>query len=243
MGNQGIHQMDIARWFLGVDELSPRIVSIGGRLGYDDAGNSANTQVVLHDYEKAPIIFETRGLPKSKAAQKDWGNSMDSYRGSQVGVIVQCEKGHVLSTSAYSEVHAFDNDGKEIMAWHGGGDHFGNFIDAVRSRKRSDLHADVLQGHLSSALCHTGNISHRLGEPRSESDILAAVSKNALLKDSVERMFAHLRANEVDIDDAVVTYGASLEMDPKTERFTNNGAANAQLRRDDRPQFAVPEVA
>ena len=50
MGNQGIHQMDIARWFLGVNELSPRIVSFGGRLGYDDAGNTANTQVVLHDY-------------------------------------------------------------------------------------------------------------------------------------------------------------------------------------------------
>ena len=71
MGNQGIHQMDIARWFLGVSELSPRVISFGGRLGYDDAGNTANTQVVLHDYAKAPLIFETRGLPKSKEAQKD----------------------------------------------------------------------------------------------------------------------------------------------------------------------------
>ena len=51
--------------------LSPRVVSFGGRLGYDDAGNTANTQVVLHDYADAPLIFETRGLPKSKAAQKD----------------------------------------------------------------------------------------------------------------------------------------------------------------------------
>ncbi|MCA9032365.1 MAG: Gfo/Idh/MocA family oxidoreductase, partial [Planctomycetaceae bacterium] len=43
MGNQGIHQMDIARWFLGEQELSPRVMSIGGRLGYDDAGNTPNT--------------------------------------------------------------------------------------------------------------------------------------------------------------------------------------------------------
>ena len=159
MGNQGIHQMDIARWFLGVNELSPRIVSFGGRLGYDDAGNTANTQVVLHDYPGAPLIFETRGLPKSKAAQADkssWERSMDNFRGSQVGVVVQCENGSVVSTSNYDKTQAFGPDGEEIETWRGDGDHFGNFLDAVRSRKRSDLHADVLDGHLSSALCHTG---------------------------------------------------------------------------------------
>jgi predicted dehydrogenase len=243
MGNQGIHQMDIARWFLGVNELSPRIVSFGGRLGYDDAGNSANTQVVLHDYAPAPLIFETRGLPRSKEGQANWGESMDKFRGSQVGVVVQCDAGYVLSTSSYDEVHAFDNDDKEIKAWHGGGDHFANFIDAVRSRKRDDLNADVLDGHLSSALCHTGGISHQLGEPQSASDILSSIKENVLLRDSVERMFAHLRANEVNVDEPVVTQGVTLEMDPATERFTNNDAANELLRRQDRPQFVVPEVA
>ena len=56
-------------------------------------------------------------------------------------------------------------------------------------------------------------------------------------------MFAHLRANDVDIDKPVVTVGASLEMDPATERFTNNQAANEMLRREDRKPFAVPEIA
>jgi predicted dehydrogenase len=243
MGNQGIHQMDIARWFLGVDELSPRVVSFGGRLGYDDAGNSANTQVVLHDYAKAPLIFETRGLPRSKEAQSNWGGSMDNFRGSQVGVVVQCDGGHVLCTSDYDRVEAFDQDGKEIKSWHGAGDHMANFLEAVRSRKRSDLNAEVLEGHLSSALCHTGGISHQLGEPQPAADILSSIKDNALLRDSVERMFAHLRANEVNIDGPVVTQGAVLEMDPAKERFTNNDAANEMLRRNDRPQFAVPEVA
>ena len=233
---------DVARWFLGVNELSPRIVSFGGRLGYDDAGNSANTQVVLHDYAAAPLIFETRGLPRSKEGQANWGESMDKFRGSQVGVVVQCDDGYVLSTSSYDEVHAFDNDGKEIKAWHGDGDHFANFIKAVRSRKRSDLNADVLDGHLSSALCHTGGISHQLGEPQAASDILSSIKDNALLRDSVERMFAHLRANEVNVDGPVVTQGVVLEMDPATERFTNNDAANELLRRKDRPQFVVPQV-
>jgi predicted dehydrogenase len=243
MGNQGIHQMDIARWFLGVNELSPRVLSFGGRLGYDDAGNSANTQVVLHDYAKAPLIFETRGLPRSKEAQANWGESMDDFRGSRVGVVVQCEGGHVLSTSDYATVRAFDRDGQEIESFHGDGDHMANFLDAVRSRKRSELKADVLEGHLSSALCHTGGISHQLGEPQSASDILASIKDNALLQDSVERMFAHLRSNEVNIDGPVVTQGVLLEMDPAKERFTNNDAANEMLRRQDRRQFAVPEVA
>jgi predicted dehydrogenase len=242
MGNQGIHQMDIARWFLGVDELSPRIISFGGRLGYSDAGNTANTQVVLHDYAKAPLIFETRGLPKSKAAQKDWGDSMDNYRGARVGVVVQCEHGYVVS-NGYARTHAFANDGESIETWTGGGDHFENFLKAVRSRKRSDLHADVVDGHLSSALCHTGGISHQLGEPRPADEILQSVSKNEQLKGSIERMFAHLRANEVDIDGPVVTAGAVLEMDPKTERITNNPTANEMLRRHDRKPFVVPEVA
>src|SRR6266496_725072 len=64
LGNQGIHQMDISRWFLGVDELSPRILSLGGRLGYDDDGETANTQIIYHDYPNAPLIFEVRGLPE-----------------------------------------------------------------------------------------------------------------------------------------------------------------------------------
>ena len=71
-------------------------MSFGGRFGYDDAGNTANTQVVLHDYPGAPIIFETRGLPRSKAARKDkatWTGAMDKYHGSQVGVVVHCEHG------------------------------------------------------------------------------------------------------------------------------------------------------
>ena len=168
---------------------------------------------------------------------------MDNFRGSQVGVVVQCEHGSVVSTSNYDKTQAFGPDGEEIETWHGDGDHFGNFLDAVRSRKRSDLHADVLDGHLSSALCHTGNISHQLGEPRPANEILQSVAKNERLQDSLERMFAHLRANEVDIDKPVVTVGRVLEMDPATERFTNNQAANEMLRREDRKPFAVPEIA
>jgi predicted dehydrogenase len=244
MGNQGIHQMDIARWFHGATTLSPRVASFGGRLGYSDAGNSANTQVVLHDYPDVPLIFETRGLPESKAAQDRWEGSMDNYKGSQIGVVVLCENGYVVSSSDdYERATAYSNDGERIERFRGGDDHFQNFLAAVRSRKRSDLNADVLEGHLSSALCHTGGISHQLGEPRTAKEILESVGQHERLRDSVERMLAHLRANEINVDEPIVTAGAWLEMDPKAEQFTNNRPANEMLRRADRAPFIVPEIA
>ena len=137
----------------------------------------------------------------------------------------------------------FDLDGKQIKEFTGGGDHFKNFLDAVRSGRREDLHAEVLEGHLSSALCHVGNVSHRLGEKRTAAEIAAQVGDRAPLRDSLDRMFAHLRANEVDIEQPVLTLGPTLEMDPAHERFTNSEAANHLLRRDDRTAFAVPQIA
>jgi hypothetical protein len=160
-----------------------------------------------------------------------------------VGVVVQCEHGSVVSTSNYGKTTALGPDGEELRSWRGEGNHFENFLKAVRSRKRSDLNAEALEGHLSSALCHTGNISHQLGEPQPADEILKSVAKNERLQDSLERMFAHLRANEVDIDKPVVTVGAWLEMDPATERFTNNQSANDLLRRVDRKPFVTPEIA
>ena len=62
LGNQGIHQMDVARWGLGVNELCQGVLSYGGRLGYEDAGETANTQVVMFDYGDKSLIFEVRGL-------------------------------------------------------------------------------------------------------------------------------------------------------------------------------------
>src|SRR5436309_2270504 len=70
LGNQGIHEMDVARWFLGVMELSPRVLSVGGRLGYIDDGETPNTMVIYHDYPQAPLIFEVRGLPSKTGSTK-----------------------------------------------------------------------------------------------------------------------------------------------------------------------------
>ncbi|MBI1840761.1 MAG: Gfo/Idh/MocA family oxidoreductase [Verrucomicrobia bacterium] len=241
LGNQGIHQMDIARWFLGESELSPRVMSVGGRLGYIDDGNTPNTQIVWHGYAKAPLIFEVRGLPKGKQYQtdKDWNGNMDRFRGGSVAVLIHCEGGTVLVPN-YSSATAIDTEGKEVKKWSGAEDHYGNFLKAVRSRKTSDLNADILEGHLSSALCHTGNISYRLGKHASPEEISESIASDKDLVETYGRMTEHLAANGVFIAKDRLGVGPMLKMNPKTERFTGNSAANNLLTRPYRKPYVVP---
>jgi predicted dehydrogenase len=234
LGNQGIHEMDVARWFLGEQELSPRVLSIGGRLGYEDDGTTPNTLIVLHDYKAAPLVYEVRGLPSGEGSSK-----MDSYHGASVGIVVDCEGGSVVIPN-YNSAKIMDKEGKEIKSFKGSSSHFANFIDAVRSRKHSDLHADIQEGHLSSSLCHTANISYRLGKPHSPEEIRDAVKDNKDLAEMLGRMEEHLAANKVDLTKSPATLGAVLNMDPKTERFDNK-QANQMLTREYRKPFVVPE--
>ncbi len=235
LGNQGIHEMDVARWFLGEQELSPRIFSVGGRLGYVDDGETPNTLMICHDYAKAPLLYEVRGLPEKTDAKE-----MDNYKGAGIGIVVECEHGHVLVPS-YSKAIAFDKEGKEIKKFEGGENHKVSFIKAVRSRKISDLTADILQGHLSSALCHTGNDSHRLGKLSSPDEIREQIKGDKEAMETFNRMADHLAKNEVDCNINKLTLGTFLKMDPRTETFIGNPKANELLTRHYRKPFVVPE--
>lgn len=235
LGNQGIHQMDIARWFLGEQALAPRVFSIGGRLGYDDDGTTPNTQIIHHDYGHASLIFEVRGLPAAAGRE-----NMDDLFGASVGNIIHCENGFVVTGGG--QFKAYDSSGRVIRTFSGKMEnHQTNFIKAVRSRRSSELTADILEGHISSALCHTGNISHELGKPASPAEIKAKLKGNSDVADAYERMVAHLAANKVDLIKTPLTVGAALVMDPKTERFTNNEQANALLTRKYRAPFTISE--
>jgi hypothetical protein len=237
LGNQGIHQMDIARWVHGADELSPAVFSIGGRLGYEDDGQTPNTQIVFHAYKEVPLIFEVRGLPRSTEQQKE----MDTFKGANVGNVVHCEGGDVIFTGNYSRVLVKDKDGVEIKKFEGGANHYDNFIKAVQSRKHTDLNADILEGHLSSALCHTGNISYRLGAKQSPDEIRDEIKRNDVAMEALDRMLEHLAANDVDLKATPLTMGQFLRMDPKKEKFLRNDAANEMLTRNYRAPYVVPD--
>jgi len=242
VGNQGVHQMDIARWVIGSDALPPRVVSVGGRVGYVDDGDTPNSQVVMLDFDGVPLIFEVRGLPKDKASQSNWGGNMDRYMGTRIGVVAHCEGGWIRFDGTGGPIHAYDNDDKEIRTFTGGGvGHFQNFIDVVRSRNTADLNADIVEGHLSSACCHMGVVSHALGEAAGADEIRKAIADDhPHFTESVERLLTHLEANDVDTNATPLILGRRLELDPQTESFTGDEEALALLDRRYRRPYIVP---
>ncbi len=256
VGNQGIHQMDVARWFLGDPGLPRHTLSIGGRLGYVDDGETPNTQLVIHDYAVAPLIFEVRGLPAVRDPHEGQvgavgadaagalAKTMDQYRGVSIGNVIECEGGSLVTTE-YFTATAHDRDGKVVKEFKGTNRHMQNFIDVVRSRKTADLYGPIEQGHLSSALCHLGEISHALGAAAAPGEIRERIKDEPALTEAFERLTAHLAANQLDLEKTPLTLGAMLAVDASAERFTGKNAAagNALLTRAYRKGYEVPQLA
>jgi predicted dehydrogenase len=152
IGNQGVHQMDIARWGLGVG-LPSRVQSMGGHFMFNDDQETPNTQIATFDYpeEKKMLVFEVR----------HWFTNDE--QGTNVGVLFYGSEGYMVIPS-YSKYETFLGRKREPgPSANRGGDHFANFIQAVRSRDATSLHAEIEEGHLSSTLCHLANVSYRLG--------------------------------------------------------------------------------
>ena len=250
MGNWGIHHLDGCRMFLG-GGLPRRAICIGGRFGYEDDGQTPNTQLVYFDYEPAPLLSEIHNLPKNKsflknavAGKDSWGkDAMESYSGIQSGKVIHCEQGYVVGTIASHA--AFDNRGKKIKEFKSTTPALNhNFIDAVRSRRASDLKADIQEGHLSAVLVHLGNISYRVGKTMPDGEIRQRIEGNKELTAAYQRFKDHLLANGVDFDKTSATLGAMLTFDPDTERFVGEFSqqANQLASRQYRPPFVVPEI-
>jgi predicted dehydrogenase len=227
LGNNNIHSLDICRWGLGVTGLGQSVISYGGRVGYSDAGETPNTQVCVFDFGSKTIVAETRGL-KSEPFHPNF-KAMWVFYGSE---------GIIAGTSL------FDLKGELVSTFEGKTEsHFGNFLKAVRSRKREELNAEILEGHQSTSLCHIGNISWRLGKQASPSEIRAALSNlkvhdNAL--ETFDRTVKHLKENEIDVEQTKLTLGQVLRLQKDREAFIDNPQADALLTREYRKPFVVP---
>ena len=234
LGNQGIHQMDIARWGLNEMNLGQTVLSYGGRFGYDDAGETANTQVCIHEFANDKrLVFEVRGLKTEKLMEAG------------VGVIFYGSEGYLVMPS-YTAAVVFDKDGmKTEKTFAGGGDshHFANFVKAVRSRKHEDLNADILDGHLSSALCHVGNISYRLGSPVTAAQIATEFASDSEALQTLDRFQQHMLDNNVSPEITKITLGPKLRL-AGTEEFSGPKAdeANKMLTREYRAPYIVPKT-
>ncbi|MHC4433285.1 MAG: Gfo/Idh/MocA family protein [Planctomycetota bacterium] len=252
-GNQGPHQTDIARWGLGINRHPKSVIAYGGRLGYQaerkdpnyvDAGDTANTEIAIYDYGDKCMVFETRGLSVDNSADLEISTMFESTRGNRIGVIFYGTEGYLVQKS-YTHCLVFDLKGKLVKEFRGGGDHFDNFVQAVRSRRAQNLNSDAFQGHLSAALAHLANISYYLGEGNKVSFKQAkAVLDKVKSRDNniltLNRTVRHLQDNGVDLDKYPMSMGPLLEFDPIEERFTNSAEANRLLHRQYRKPFVCP---
>jgi hypothetical protein len=219
--------MDVARWGLGKNELPRSVFSLGGRFGPHDHGETANTQVCVFNYGDAELIFEVRGL------------ATPDFRGARVGNVFHCTEGTLVFTT-YNSAVAYDRDNNLLQRWTGRDDHYGNFVQAVRSRRRETLNGEILDGHLSSALCHLANISYRLGSPQPFNPQTRAIGDDREATETLGRMEEHLRTNAVPLDQMQLQVGRRLTIDAQSERFVNDEEANRCLTRAYRRGFEVP---
>jgi predicted dehydrogenase len=231
IGNQGVHEMDKARWGIANATLPRSVICVGGRYGYTDQGQTPNTQLAVFDYGETQLIFEVRGLPTS------------ALQGQTIGNLYYLDEGVIAGDRFYPRNGGAAQPLPQVAvpARPGGGDHFANFIAAVRSRRTEDLNAPILEGHYSSALCHLANISYRLGEN-------VAFGRRGLsfatpeAREALERMEKHLRvANGLRLEDLQLRVGRRLEVDVNQETFRGDAAADQLLTRQYRTGFVVPD--
>jgi predicted dehydrogenase len=232
IGNQGVHQMDIARWAIRGATLPRSVVSVGGRFGYTDQGETPNTQITLMDFGQTKLIFEVRGL------------RCEGYRGQTIGNVFHLENGVIAGNRFFPRGEGQGEAIPNVNPSRGpGSSHFANFIAAVRSRRTQDLNADILEGHYSSACCHMANISYQLGAPAAFNPRTRAFGDNAEANEAVERMEAHLSGAPYNLRlaDLRLHVGRRLEIAEGAETFNGNAEANRLLTRQYREGFVVPE--
>jgi predicted dehydrogenase len=164
IGNQGIHEMDVARWGLGV-KYPTRVSAMGGHFMFDDDQQTPNTMVANFEFDeggkKKMLVFEVRHwMSNHEAGIGEGGKKKDS---NTVGNTFYGSKGY-LAIDGYGQYKTWlGKDQEPGPARTEGGNNWANFIEAVRSRKQSDLNAPIEEGYMSTVLVHLANISYRLG--------------------------------------------------------------------------------
>jgi predicted dehydrogenase len=164
IGNQGAHQMDIARWGLGVT-LPTEVDSMGGHFMFDDDQQTPNTQITVMEFpnpegkgdKKKILQFEVRHWITNHEGGFGSGDS------NNIGNIYYGSEGY-MTVSLGGDWKTYLGKNREPgPSGSGTGNMWANFVDSIRANDRSKLEGDITEGHLSCSLMHLANISYRLG--------------------------------------------------------------------------------
>src|SRR5579862_1696265 len=158
LGNQGIHEVDIARWGLGVKYPS-KVSAIGGHFMFDDDQETPNTLTATYEFNeggrKRMMVFEVRHwMSNHESGIGDRAGKSGKKDPNTIGNMFYGSKGY-LAIDGYSSYKTWIGKDQEAGPEdHKGGDHFANFIETVRSRKKENLHAPIEEGAISTTLVH-----------------------------------------------------------------------------------------
>ncbi len=182
IGNQGVHEMGIARWGLGDPEWPKTAIAFGGKFGPEDDQETPNTLTANFDFGGSQMVFEVRGLltggegmppaPRAAGLNAPAINVDPASRrpalNVAVGNLFYGTEGWMSMNDAGYQVYKGESselieEGKSEKGQDTTRLHMENFLDAVRSRKYSDLHDGINNAFLSASMCHLANISYRTG--------------------------------------------------------------------------------
>lgn len=240
MGNWGVHLLDDVRNTVFQDSvpLPSRILAGGGRVGFNDAGQTPNVHLVYLETGDIPTTISLSNLPAEPGGKKS-----PAHVGPPSGYVVRCEGGHFEGQRGRGR--AFDSDGKLMAKFSGSGDliHQQNFIDAVRAGDRSLLNAEVANGNDSTGWCNLANVAARCGERFDRAS--ASQFDSQPWQHTIKLMDDHLKAHGSSIDSGDLLGGQLLTVNETSGRFEGDHAegANRFLRREYRQGFEVPEIA
>jgi predicted dehydrogenase len=231
IGNQGVHEMDVARWAIPDATLPTRVWALGGRFGYEDQGQTPNTQLAVYEFGDVLLLFETRGLvEKNEGFDRIVRNEYYTTEGMITG-----GKFYPSGGGKPEDLQSDEDTGVNP------GGPFGSFLHAVRTREVGDLNADVEVGHYSAALCHLANISYRLGSPVPFDSSRQALGDNKQVVESFETIRENLKAVGMKLQESTYILGRHLTFDPAGEKFVGDSEADALLTREYRSGFEVPD--
>jgi len=243
IGNQGPHQLDVARWALGNPEKLPiRVMGIGNRWGYDDDGDTANNQLAFYDYGEGnvPLLFDNRGLPR---ADMNWQKGFEpAYKGIRIGNVIHCEGGYVAESKAYDSEGKFNGQKFEIRD---GPSHMKNFILSIKEGKLVDENLHITHGYHAASLAHLANIAYRIGKATSVGEIKERLQGDKAGQETFEDFIANLAANKIDADADKALLSPWLSFNPDTLKFEGEFAEEAnKINEGDvyRKGFELPTV-
>jgi predicted dehydrogenase len=241
MGNWGVHVLDDALNVVYRDEVPfpRRITAAGGRVLWDDAGQTPNACFAHFDTGSVPLIFALSNLAESPTSRRSL-----NLRGVESGYVIRCAGGYYSGGRGGGA--AFDNQGKRIRRFHGdtGNNHFRNFVDASLAHDRRRLKADVPIGHRSTAWCSLVDVAIRVGSGYQHEQALAVDHDSSSWNAITQMLERHLGENSVDVT-TQFKLSPTLDFDAAAEKFSgpNSSAANPLLGRAYREPFKVTEVS